>query len=618
MSDTSEERFCREEVMKLGGYANRIARINLTDGQVRYEEIKEEDARKYIGGRGLGVKYLLDNGPEVEPLSPDNILCVMVGPLTGTEAKMSGRLCVVTKSPLTGTCTDSHMGGWTGAKLKWAGFDGLVFKGKAQSPAYALVEDGTVTLHDASDLWGKSVHETIDLMREKHGEGAAAMSIGPAGEKLVRFACWVNADERASGRGGTGAVAGSKNLKCIVIKGRRANMPQPAEPEAFEKANKAALNKIREVPTTEPVEGDLHVHGTNVLMNMVNEIGALPTRNAQRSDFPQADAIGGETVADTILERHPSCFGCPVGCKKEVEITEGKYAGLHMESVEYESAWAFGAMCDNGDVNAIAAMIDRCNHLGLDTIETGNALSMTMEATERGLVDGLAWGDTDAMMELIQKIALREGIGDDLAEGPARAAEKWGAPEISMSVKGQSIAAYDPRGIKGMGVGYATSNRGACHLRGYTPAAEVVNWVLGEESEADPLEWKGKGELVGVFQNVYGFTDSLDVCKFGTFAIPLDVYAGLCSAVTGVPLDVNSLLKIGERVYNLERYYNNLNGFREGSDNLPERFLKQTGTGAASESVCELDQMLEEYYAFRGWENGVVPESKLKELGIIA
>lgn len=619
MSDTSKERFRKERVMKLGGYANRIARINLTDGQVRYEEIKEEDARKYIGGRGLGVKYLLDNGPEVEPLSPDNILCVMVGPLTGTEVKMSGRLCVVTKSPLTGTCTDSHMGGWTGAKLKWAGFDGLIFEGRAEKPTYAYVEDGKVTLHDALEVWGKGVHDTVKAMRANHGQDVAVMSIGQAGENLVRFACFINADDRAAGRGGTGAVAGSKNLKCIVIKGEVKKMPKPADPEAFKKVDEEALKYIRQTPTTAPETGDLHIHGTNVLMNMVNEIGALPTRNAQRSDFDRADDIGGETVAETILVGHPTCHACPVACKKEVEIKEGKYKGLHMESVEYEPAWALGANCDNDDVDAIAAMIDRCNEYGLDAIETGDALAMTMEATQKGLIkDGLEWGDTEGMMELIPKIAFREGIGDDLAEGPARAAEKWGAPEISMSVKGQSIPAYDPRGLKGMGIGYATSNRGACHLRGYTPAAEVVGWVLGGESTVDPLEWDSKAQLVATFQNVYGFTDSLNVCKFGTFALPLDVYAGYYSAITGVPLDAAGLLKTGERIYNLERYYNNLAGFREGSDYLPERFLKEPGSGAAEGSLCELDRMLEQYYALRGWEKGVVPESKLKELEIIA
>lgn len=606
--------------MALGGYANKVARINLDTGAIAYEPINEEDARKYVGGRGLGVKLLFDNGPKVEALSPDNILCVMVGPLTGTQAPMNGRLCVVTKSPLTGTCTDSHMGGWTGAKLKWAGFDGLVFKGKAAKPTYAVVQNGAVTLHDASALWGKGVHETIAAMKQQYGDDAAVMSIGPAGENLVRLASWINDDNRASGRGGTGAVGGSKNLKCIVIKGAQAKAPKPAVPEAFQAARKAMLDKIRDVPTTDPKKGDLHINGTNVLMNMANEIGGLPTRNAQRTDFAKADAIGGESVAGSILVGRPACYVCPIACKKEVQVTDGKYAGLHMESLEYESAWAFGAMCDNGDVKAIAALIDRCNEYGLDTIEAGNALAVTMEATEKKLVKGkgLAWGDTDGMMDMLTKIATRRrGLGADLAEGPARAAAKWGAPEISMSVKGQSIAAYDPRGIKGMGIGYATSNRGACHLRGYTPAAEVVHWVLGENTSADPLEWKGKGTLVGVFQNVYGFTDSADVCKFSTFAVPLSTFASLYSSVTGVPLDADGLLKIGERVYNLERYYNNLNGFREGSDTLPERFLKEKGTGAASNSVCELDKMLAEYYAFRGWRDGVPSEAKLIELGIL-
>ena len=566
----------------------------------------------------MGLKFLLDNGPEVEPLSPDNIMCVMVGPLTGTEVKMSGRLCVVTKSPLAGTCVDSHMGGWTGAKLKWAGFDGLVFKGKAKKPTYAYVEGRKVTLHDASELWGKGVHETVKLMREKHGKDTEVMAIGAAGENLVRFACWVNADNRASGRGGTGAVAGSKNLKCIVIKGASKNMPKPADPEALEKANKAALEHISDpAMTTAPGVGGLSIYGTEVLMNLVNEVSGLPARNAQRSDFPQADDISGETIKDTILVETPTCHACPVACKREVEVKEGKYKGLHMESVEYESTWAFGANCDNNDLNAIAAMIDRCNNFGLDTIETGDALAMAMEATQKGLVDGLEWGDTDAMMELIRKIAFREGLGDDLADGMDPCSKRWGDPSIAMTVKGQSIPAYDPRAIKGMGIGYATSNRGACHLRGYTPASEVVGNVLGQEASTDPMAWEGKAELMMIFQNVYGFIDSLDVCKFGTFAIPLDVYAALYSGMTGVPLDASGLLKIGERVYNLERYYNNLNGFREGSDSLPKRFLEEPGTGAAKGSVCELDNMLKDYYKLRGWENGVVPESKLREVGII-
>lgn len=601
----------------LGGYANNVGWVDLTTGAIDYKEIDEGDARNYVGGRGLGVKYVFDNGPEVEALSPDNILCVMVGPLTGTRARMSGRLCTVTKSPLTGTIADSHMGGWTAAKLKWAGFDGLVFKGKADKPVYAYAGDGAVSLHDASDLWGKGVHDTVRLMREKHGDDVAVMAIGPAGENLVRFACWVNADDRASGRCGTGAVAGSKNLKCIVIKGDRKNMPKPADAAAFKKANDDCLAAINACDTTNPKDGDLHLYGTNVLANMLNEVGGYPTRNAQTTVFEATEAVSGETVADTILVNRPTCWACPVACKKEVEIKEGKHKGLHMESMEYESVWSFGPMCNISDTGAIAALIDRCNDFGIDAIESGDAVAMTMEATQKGLVDGPQWGDSDAALSLVEDIAFRRGLGADLAEGMDPCSKKWGDTNIAMTVKGQSIPAYDPRAVQGMGIGYATSNRGACHLRGYTPAAEVVFWVLGEETEADPLEWKGKGELQMIFQNVYGFTDSLDVCKFGTFAIPLDVYAALYAGMTGAPLDAAGLLKIGERVYNLERYYNNLVGFREGSDYLPERFLTEKGAGPASESVCELDKMLEEYYSLRGWENGVVTEAKLIELGII-
>src|SRR3990172_8907638 len=492
--------------MNFGGYRNRVAWVDLAVGESEYKPIEEENARKYIGGRGLGAKYVFDNGPQVEPLSPDNILCMMTGPLSGTDVNLSGRLAVCTKSPQTGTIVDSHHGGWSGARLKWAGLDGIVFKGKCDKPMYAYVEGGELSLRDASGLWGKSVHETVKALQEVHGEkDLSVMTIGRAGENLVSFACIVNEHDRASGRGGTGAVMGSKNLKAVVV-------------------------------------------------------GGMPTRNAKSSYFEPHEKISGETIQETILVGDPTCHACPVACKKEVEITEGPHAGLHMESVEYESAWAFGANCDMSDASALAALIDRCNDFGLDTIEAGNALSVTMEATERGLLDGdgLAWGDSAGMLGLLRKITYREGIGDDIANSPARAAEKWGAPEISMSVKGMSIPAYDPRGIKGMGIAYATSNRGACHLRGYTPAAEVIGNVLGGTGLTHPLQWKGKGKLTVVFQHVHTVTDCLDVCKFATFSENLDAFAEQYATITGNPMDADGLLKVGERVYNLERHYNNL------------------------------------------------------------
>jgi len=606
--------------MNLGGYRNRVARVDLTHGKVTYEPLNQDDLRKYVGGRGLGAKYVFDNGPDVEPLSPKNLLVFMTGPLSGTDVNLSGRIAVCTKSPLTGTITDSHHGGWSGARLKWAGLDGIVFSGKADKPMYALVSEGDIKLYSAASLWGKGVHETVKALQKKYpGKDVSVMAIGEGGENKVAFACVMNENDRSSGRGGTGAVMGSKNLKAVVVLGKHADRPKPFDKDGFKAAHTKALEELsNEKVVTAPRKGGLSVYGTNVLMNITNTIGAMPTKNAQETFFPQHELISGEWVKEHILVDDPTCHACPVACKKEVKVNS-RY-NLQMESLEYEPAWAFGANCGMGDANAVAAMIDRCNDYGIDAIESGNALSVAMEATQRGYLNGkgLQWGDIDGMLKLLDDIAHRKGIGKDLAEGPARAAKKWGHPEISMSVKGMSIPAYDPRGIKGMGIAYATSNRGACHLRGYTPAAEVVGNVLGPADVADPLKWEGKGKLTMIFQNVHAMTDCLDVCKFATFAESLDTFAKQYSAVTGNPMDVDGLLKVGERVYNLERYYNNRAGFREGSDYLPERFLKEPSNGPGSKGhVCELDQMLAEYYQERGWVNGVVPESKLKELEIV-
>ena len=608
--------------MTVHGFANKIAHIDLTAGNVEFKPISEDWALKYIGGRGLGVKYVFENGPQVDPLSPDNLLCFMNGPMTGTEANMSGRLAVVTKSPLTGTVTDSHHGGWSAARLRWSGLDGLIFKGKANKPSYVYVHDGKVEILDASEVWGKGVHATVKFFQNQYGEkDLSVIAIGPGGEKLARFACWVNENDRASGRGGTGCVGGSKNLKAVLIKAEK-NIPRAHDLEKWKVAHQKALAEIMdERVVTAPRKGGLSVYGTNVLMNLNNPIGAMPTKNSQLTYFEGHEKISGEYVKENILVDDPTCHACPVACKKEVEIKEGPYKGLHMESVEYESAWAFGANCGNDNIASVAKLIDQCNDYGFDTIEMGNVLSMYMEASQRGYTNGtggLKFGDFVGMVATVDKIAKREGIGDTLAEGTERAAKKFGHPEIAMTVKGMAIPAYDPRGMKGMGIAYATSNRGACHLRGYTPAAEVVGNVLGPSQAIDPLAWKGKGDLTIVFQNVHTVTDCLDVCKFATFAESMDTFAAQYTAITGVEMTGNDLMKAGERVYNLERYYNNLAGFREGSDYLPERFLKEPSTMKGSKGqICELPEMLEEYYKGRGWVNGVVPESKLKELGIL-
>jgi len=353
---------------------------------------------------------------------------------------------------------------------------------------------------------------------------------------------------------------------------------------------------------------------------MNSNIGALPARNGQLTSFrDRADLLSGEYVKEHILVNDPTCHACPVACKKEVEVKEGPWK-VHMESVEYEPAWSLGAMCDNDDIAAVAFMIDRANDWGYDAIEIGVVLACYMEYTQRGYAngDGLAWGDTHAMVEMMRKIAFREGVGDILAEGTGKAAALLGHPEFGMHVKGQAIPAYDPRGMKGMGIGYATSNRGACHLRGYTPAAEVVGNVLGPADKADPLAWEGKGKLAMIFQNVHTMTDCLDLCKFSTFAESLDSYAAQFAAITGAPCTAGDLLTVGERVYNLERHINNLCGFTGKDDTLPKRFLEEASQEQGSMGhVCELDKMLVEYYQERGWVDGVVPEAKLRELEII-
>jgi aldehyde:ferredoxin oxidoreductase len=601
--------------MSLGGYANHIARVDLTRGSVKYEQPKEDDLRKYLGGRGLGVKYVFDNGPKVEPFSEKNILCFMTGPLVGSDVTMSGRMAVVTRSPLTGTVTDAHHGGWSGARLRWAGFDGLIFKGRAKKPVYAYIEDGKVTLKDASKVWGKNIHDTVKALMKAHGsKDLSVVAIGQAGEKLVRFAAIVNENDRASGRGGTGAIMGWKKLKALVIKGNIRNKPKPARPEEFRKAVGVANTAIVKAAVTEPRKGGLSVFGTNVLMNIINEIGALPTRNAQATQFEHADMISGETVKEQILVGNPTCHACPVACKKEVEVKEGKYK-LRMESTEYESMWTFGANCGCSSKEAIAQIIYMANDYGMDTIELGNCISVAMEASQRGLIrEKLEWGDADKMVDLVHKIGRREGLGNKLAEGGWRAAKAFGNEGLANQVKGQCIPAYDPRGLQGMGIGYATSNRGACHLRGYTPASEC----LSVPEKTDPLGWEGKGKLLKTFQDLHAISDSFDICKFSAFAEGINEYLGPYVAMTGINTDTDGLMKAGERIYNLERYYNNLCGFTGKDDTLPEKFLKQPGTGPAAGHVCELDKMKKEYYEARGWVDGVVPEQKLRELEIIS
>ena len=624
----------------LGGFHDHVARVDLTSGDVAYEGVAQDDAEKYIGARGLGVKYVFDQGPDVDPMGPDNLLAFMNGPLTGTQVTMSGRIAVCTKSPLTGTVTDSHHGGWSGARLKWAGFDGLLFEGKADSPVYAFIEDGEVELRDASDLWGQGVHATVDELEERHegsyGKNLSTMAIGEGGENGVKYACIVNEDDRASGRGGTGAVMGSKNLKAVVVKSTT-KMQKPADPETFREGHQQAMQVIQESEVTAPNEGGLSLYGTNVLMNATEEMSGLPTRNAKYTSTSDArddgwggdefdsEKVSGENVRENILVDEPTCHSCPVACKKETEVTyehKGEELNVRGESFEYEPAFALGPNSMNDDRDSIAVMINRCNDLGIDSIEAGNMLAMAMEMTEQGklddLDDELEWGDTEHMIDLLDEMAHHSSeLGELLAKGARRIAEERDAHDNSLAVKGQTIPAYDPRSMKGMGIGYATSNRGACHLRGYTPSAEI----LGIPEKVDPTEWEGKGELCALFQDLHAISDSFDICKFNAFAEGIDEYVAQYNGMTGRDVSEDELMEAGDRIYTLERYYNNLVGFDGEDDSLPGRFVEGheeaiPGQGGAEGQLCELDEMKAEYYDRRQWVDGVVPDDRLDELGI--
>ncbi|WP_251341524.1 aldehyde ferredoxin oxidoreductase family protein [Haloplanus halophilus] len=624
----------------LGGFRDHVAHVDLGSGDVAYQGIDDEDAKKYIGGRGLGVKYVFDAGPEVDPLGPDNRLVFMNGPLTGSQAVMSGRIAICTKSPLTGTVTDSHHGGWSGARLKWSGFDGLVFEGQSEDPVYAVVEDGEVELRDASHLWGKGVHETRDLVEEEvegsYGKNLSIMAIGPAGENEVRYSCIINEDDRASGRGGTGCVMGNKGLKAVVVKSGT-KMPKPADSDTFGEGARQAMQVIQESDVTAPNEGALSMYGTNVLMNITEEMDGHPTKNGKyTSSFAmneeegtdvEAEKISGENVRENILVDEPTCHSCPVACKKEVEVNykhKGQDMNVRMESYEYESAWALGTNSTNDDRDSIAVMIDRCNDMGVDTIDMGNIFAMSMEMTEKGklddLDDGVDWGDEEHMIDLIEEVGHRSSdLGDLLAKGAEGIADEMDAHDCRLDVKGQTIAAYDPRCMKGMGIGYATSNRGACHLRGYTPAAEI----LGIPEKVDPYEWEGKGELCATFQDLHAISDSFDICKFNAFAEGIEEYVKQYNGMTGRDLSEDELMTAGERVYNLERYFNNLAGFDGADDSLPGRFVEGDeeaipGQRGSEGELCELAEMKDEYYSHRGWVDGVVTDDTLERLDIDA
>jgi len=597
------------------GWIGKILRVDLTKGESKVEELDPKLGAKFIGGRGLGSKILSDEiDPKVDPFSPNNKLIMATGPLTGTGASAAGRYMVITKSPLTGTIACSNSGGHFGAELKFAGFDLIIFEGKAKEPVYLYIEDGKAEIRDAKSIWGKTTHETTDQILSETDMDARVACIGPAGEKLVRYACVINDKHRAAGRSGVGAVMGSKNLKAVAVKG--SGSITIANKEAFRKVTLDVFQKVKANPVTST---GLPTYGTAVLVNIINASGILPTRNFNEGVFEGAEKISGETIVDDILVRNRACFSCPIACGRVVRVTNPKYECFG-EGPEYESDWSMGACCGIDNLDAIAKGNYLCDTLGFDPISAGVTIACGMELFEKGIIStkevgrSLNFGDADAMVEMIRAIGYREGFGDALAEGSYRLAERYGHPEYSMSVKKQEFPAYDGRGVQGMGLQYATSNRGACHVRGYLISPEI----LGSPQKLDPFETEEKAGWVKAFQDLTAVVDSAGLCLFNTFAFGGPEILEYLKAATGIEMSLEELMKAGERIWNLEKVFNLKAGITGKDDRLPDRLTKEPmPSGPAKGKVVELGKMLPEYYELRGWDKeGVPTKERLKELGL--
>ncbi len=609
-------------------WARNILRVNLTKGTCVNEPLNMEWAQKYLGQRGLATKYLVEEtDPKVDPLSPDNKMIMATGPLTGTCASTAGRYSVITKGALTNAIACSNSGGFFGNEMKNAGYDMIIFEGKSKKPVYLLVENDNAQLIDASEYWGKSCWDTEEGIKAKHQDPLIRVaSIGVSGEQGVKFACIVNDMHRAAGRSGVGTVMGSKNLKAVALRGSLGVQVEDAE--KFFSAVKAGISVLAENAVTGQ---GLPAYGTQVLMNVVNETGALPTHNHRDVQFDGAKNISAEAMAEPRegdgkpnLKTTAACFGCTIGCGRISTVERSHYTvaerpqyQIASGGLEYEAAWALGAATGVDDLNALTFANFICNEQGFDPISFGATVGAAMEMYEDGVItdketDGmeLKFGSAKALTELAELTGRNEGFGAEIGLGSKRLCEKYGKPELSMSVKGQEFPAYDSRGIQGMGLTYATSNRGACHLRSYTVSSEI----LGVPVKTDPLVTEGKADLVKAFQDATGAVDSSGLCLFTTFAWTLDDIAPQIDAACEGDWTAERLAEVGERVWTLERMYNIQAGFTAADDTLPARLLKDAAkTGPAEGKVNGLGEMLPEYYETRGWTPDGVPSNETLE-----
>lgn len=610
----------------MAGWTGKALRINLTSSTIQVEDIPRQWLEDYVGGRGLGDRYLSEEmDPTVDALSPANKLIFVTGPLTGTPAPCGSRYMVVTKGALTGAITTSNSGGHWGPELKFAGYDLLILEGAASQPSYLFIYNDHIEIRDAVAYWGKTVAETEDGLRKDLGLPQLRIAcIGPAGENRVRFACIMNDKHRAAGRSGVGAVMGSKNLKAIAVRGTGG--VEIANPQAFMQT----LWTLRPEMADSVVRQNFTELGTLEVMEVVNTFGGLPTRNATAGQFEGVENLDGNAIKETRLVTNKACFACTIACGRVCRL--GDEAGQFMvnthprnwkaafEGPEYETSWAFGPDCGVDDRDAMLMANWLCNDLGMDPISMGATLAAAMELYDKGVIRDdqvempLTFGSGKALVRMVEATAYREGFGNELAEGSKRMSEKLAHPEVHIGSKGQEFPAYDPRGFQAMGLGYATCNRGACHIRAWSIAYEASGQV-------DPYTPEGKPPWVAHEQNETTVTDNTGVCIFARASgETVDYLARLTAAATGLPYNYDAFVKIGERTWNLERLWNLKAGFTAADDTLPKRHQEIAFTEGPSKGVTvHLDVMMPEYYSIRGWnEEGVPTPEKLSELGLAA
>lgn len=608
--------------MEYYGYVGKIARINLTEEKISFESLDLNMASKFIGASGFAIRFLIDEiDPTIDPFSPENKLIIMTGALTGTIIPGANKFAVAAKSPLTMGYGEAHAGGFWGVELKRAGYDGLIIEGRAEKPVYIYIKDNLIEIRNAVNLWGKSTSKTDEIIKDIHKDkGIRVFSIGIGGENLVRYACIVT-EERIAGRTGMGAVMGSKNLKAIAVRG--------SGRIGIKNYDRVRMLIKRLYPTimSYPPSQIRALYGTNGEMPIFYEYGDVPIKNFSLGKWDGIKKISGKAIIEKMLKRHRACFNCPVHCWKEVEVEIEGMGKIVTKSPEYETATSLGSNLLIDNPEAIVYMSYLCNEYGIDTISTGVTIAWAMEAFEKGALTEedtggieLRWGDYNTVIKLIEMIAYRKGFGNILAEG-CRLASKLidkGSEEYAMHVKGVEVPMHDPRAFKGLGLQYATSNRGADHLYGFFVRIEQGERMpdLKIYERVDRFKDEGKGWMVAVREDWDEIVDSMGLCKF-VLIYPGHV-AGFYSLVTGISKTVRDLLKDGERIFNLKRLFNIACGIGRKDDVLPKRFLKEAfSEGGAKGQVVNLDKMLREYYEYRDWdEDGKPSRRKIEELGI--